>query len=95
MTGQRSLPVMLVTGASRGIGAAIARLAAAAGYTVVVNYAASADMAKTLADQIGNESFAVRKWQGTQEGAFHDRKDRGVCTDAERERQNGDDSECG
>ncbi|MEY2417114.1 MAG: short chain dehydrogenase, partial [Ilumatobacteraceae bacterium] len=49
MTGQRNLPVMLVTGASRGIGAAIARLAAEAGYTVVVNYAASADMAKALA----------------------------------------------
>ena len=51
---------MLVTGASRGIGAAIARLAAAAGYTVVVNYAASADAAKALADEIGNDSFAVQ-----------------------------------
>jgi NAD(P)-dependent dehydrogenase (short-subunit alcohol dehydrogenase family) len=60
MTGQRNLPVMLVTGASRGIGAAIARLAAAAGYTVVVNYAASADVAKELANQIGNDSFAVQ-----------------------------------
>jgi NAD(P)-dependent dehydrogenase (short-subunit alcohol dehydrogenase family) len=60
VTGQGNLPVMLVTGASRGIGAAITRLAAAAGYTVVVNYSASADAAKALADQIGNESFAVR-----------------------------------
>ena len=53
-------PVMLVTGGSRGIGAAICRLAAAAGYTVVINYAASADTATTLADAIGNESFAVK-----------------------------------
>jgi NAD(P)-dependent dehydrogenase (short-subunit alcohol dehydrogenase family) len=51
---------MLVTGASRGIGAAIARLGAAAGYTVVVNYAASAEVAKALASGIGNESFAVQ-----------------------------------
>jgi NAD(P)-dependent dehydrogenase (short-subunit alcohol dehydrogenase family) len=51
---------MLVTGASRGIGAAITRLAAAAGYTVVVNYAASADVANALAEQIGNASFAVQ-----------------------------------
>lgn len=53
-------PVMLVTGGSRGIGAAICRLAAAAGHTVVVNYAASADIAAALAEEIGNESFAVR-----------------------------------
>jgi NAD(P)-dependent dehydrogenase (short-subunit alcohol dehydrogenase family) len=57
---QHHLPVMLVTGASRGIGAAIARLAAASGYTVVVNYAASADIANALAKEIGNESFAVQ-----------------------------------
>jgi NAD(P)-dependent dehydrogenase (short-subunit alcohol dehydrogenase family) len=60
MIGQHNSPVMLVTGASRGIGAAIARLAAAGGYTVVVNYAASADVAKALAEQIGNKSFAVQ-----------------------------------
>jgi NAD(P)-dependent dehydrogenase (short-subunit alcohol dehydrogenase family) len=51
---------MLVTGASRGIGAAITRLAAAAGYTVVVNYAASTDVANALAEHIGNDSFAVQ-----------------------------------
>ena len=60
MTEQHDLPVMLVTGASRGIGAAIARLAAPAGYTVVVNYAASADVAEALAKEIGNASFAVQ-----------------------------------
>ena len=60
MTEQHDLPVMLVTGASRGIGAAIARLAAPAGYTVVVNYAASADVAEALAEEIGNASFAIQ-----------------------------------
>ena len=52
-------PVMLVTGGSRGIGAAICRLAARAGYTVVVNYAASADVATSLASEIGNGSIPV------------------------------------
>ena len=51
---------MLVTGASRGIGAAVSRLATRAGYYVVVNYAASADAAAELVDEIGNESFAVQ-----------------------------------
>ena len=58
LAGER--PVMLVTGGSRGIGAAICRLAAAAGYTVIVNYAASARIATLLAEEIGNESFAVQ-----------------------------------
>ena len=52
--------VMLVTGASRGIGAAIARQAASAGYSVVVNYAASDVVANALAADIGNDSIAVR-----------------------------------
>ena len=60
MTELLDTPVMLVTGASRGIGAAIARLAAAAGYTVVVNYAASIDVAEALAKEIGNAAFAVQ-----------------------------------
>ncbi|MGZ4701226.1 MAG: SDR family oxidoreductase, partial [Ilumatobacteraceae bacterium] len=45
---------------SRGIGAAVCRLAAKSGYTVAVNYAASADTATALADEIGNGSFAVQ-----------------------------------
>jgi len=52
-------PVMLVTGGSRGIGAAVARLAAKAGYTVVVNYTSNRDAATGVVDDIGNESFAV------------------------------------
>jgi NAD(P)-dependent dehydrogenase (short-subunit alcohol dehydrogenase family) len=51
---------MLVTGASRGIGAAVSRLAARDGYSVVVNYAASADAAAELVEMIGNDSFAVQ-----------------------------------
>lgn len=44
--------VLIVTGAGRGIGAAIARLAAARGYAVAVNYAASAGPAEALVQQI-------------------------------------------
>ncbi len=51
---------MLVTGASRGIGAAVSRLAAAGGYTVVVNYSASGELAAALVDEIGNDSFAIQ-----------------------------------
>jgi NAD(P)-dependent dehydrogenase (short-subunit alcohol dehydrogenase family) len=61
-------PVMLVTGGSRGIGAAVCRLAAARGYAVVVNYAASAEAATALAGEIGNGSFAIRADVGV-EGA--------------------------
>ena len=44
--------VMLITGASRGIGAATARLAAARGYAVAVNYRASKKAAEALVDAI-------------------------------------------
>ncbi|MDQ8021312.1 MAG: SDR family oxidoreductase [Moraxellaceae bacterium] len=45
-------PVLLVTGASRGIGAATARLAASRGYAVCINYRRSTPQAEALAADI-------------------------------------------
>jgi NAD(P)-dependent dehydrogenase (short-subunit alcohol dehydrogenase family) len=53
-------PVMLITGGARGIGAAVARAAAATGVTVVVNCSASLDAAQVLAASLGNGSIAIR-----------------------------------
>ncbi|WP_276309049.1 SDR family NAD(P)-dependent oxidoreductase [Specibacter cremeus] len=44
--------VAIVTGASRGIGAAVAKRAAAAGYAVVVNYSADAGGARAVVEGI-------------------------------------------
>ena len=55
--------VLVITGGSRGIGAATARLAAERGYAVVVNYAASADAAQAECAGIhaaGGKAAAVR-----------------------------------
>jgi len=43
---------MLVTGASRGIGAAVARLGAAQGYDLCINYASAVDRAERVADEV-------------------------------------------
>jgi NAD(P)-dependent dehydrogenase (short-subunit alcohol dehydrogenase family) len=45
-------PIMIVTGGSRGIGAAIARLAGQRGYDVCVNYSAAGDRAEGVAAEI-------------------------------------------
>ena len=44
--------VLLVTGGSRGIGAAICRLGARDGYDVAINYAGRADAAEAVADEV-------------------------------------------
>jgi 3-oxoacyl-[acyl-carrier protein] reductase len=56
-------PVALVTGASRGIGRAVALALGRAGYAVAVNYARSVDAAERVVAQIrehGGEAIAVR-----------------------------------
>src|SRR5690349_9566539 len=55
--------VLVVTGASRGIGAAIALMAAERGYAVVVNYTQNVAAAEKIVSQIhakGGEAIAVR-----------------------------------
>jgi NAD(P)-dependent dehydrogenase (short-subunit alcohol dehydrogenase family) len=55
--------LLLVTGASRGIGAAIARGAARAGWRVVVNYARGAEAARRVVGEIegaGGEALALQ-----------------------------------
>ena len=51
--------VMLVTGGGRGIGAATARLAAKAGYTVCINYVRDKASAEKLAKEIGGMAVAA------------------------------------
>jgi NAD(P)-dependent dehydrogenase (short-subunit alcohol dehydrogenase family) len=55
LTGQS----VLVTGASRGIGAAIARQLAASGARVCIHYGSQKDAAEALAAEIGGGAFAV------------------------------------
>jgi NAD(P)-dependent dehydrogenase (short-subunit alcohol dehydrogenase family) len=51
---------LLITGASRGIGRAIARTCADAGATVAVHYGRSEDAAREVADACGNGSAPVQ-----------------------------------
>ena len=56
-------PVLLVTGGGRGIGASVCRMAASAGWRVVVNYASNAVAANTLVAEIeaaGGTAVAVQ-----------------------------------
>jgi NAD(P)-dependent dehydrogenase (short-subunit alcohol dehydrogenase family) len=50
---------MIITGGSRGIGAATARLAAGRGYAVAINYLRNREAAERLATEIGNDAIAV------------------------------------
>jgi 3-oxoacyl-[acyl-carrier protein] reductase len=52
--------VALVTGGSRGIGAAVARALHAAGATVVITYREREDAARQLTDELGPRCTAVR-----------------------------------
>jgi NAD(P)-dependent dehydrogenase (short-subunit alcohol dehydrogenase family) len=55
--------VLVVTGGSRGIGAAVCRLGASRGYGVVVNYAGNVEAAEAVCHEIhamGGEAVAVR-----------------------------------
>ena len=63
MTAIANLGTLVVTGASRGIGAAVAKLAAERGYAVAVNFSASAAAAKKVVDDIvadGGRAFPVQ-----------------------------------
>jgi len=58
-----SAPILLITGASRGIGAATAKLAAASGFDVAVNYLRdreSADAVATAIEKAGRRAVAVQ-----------------------------------
>lgn len=63
--------VLLITGGSRGIGAAVARKAVAAGWQVLINYVSNEAAALTLAAQIiasGGVAKIVQGDTGTEEG---------------------------
>ena len=67
-------PVLLITGASRGIGAATAVLAAQHGWTVAVNYATHAAAADTVVKQIqeaGGNALAVQADVGDEAQILH------------------------
>lgn len=55
--------VAIITGGSRGIGAEVAKLCAAAGYVVVINYVANAAAAQSVVgdiEQAGGQGFALQ-----------------------------------
>ncbi len=65
------LPVLLVTGGSRGIGAAVCQSAAAQGWAVVVNYASNrpaADAVVTAITKAGGTAVAVEGDVGSETG---------------------------
>ncbi len=63
--------ILIITGASRGIGAATARLAGAAGYDVLVNYVSNTQAAASVVADIesaGGRAFAVQADASTAAG---------------------------
>lgn len=65
---------MVITGASRGLGAAIARGAAREGYRVAINYLNSSAEAEALRDELigmGTEAVAIQADMSTQRGVEH------------------------
>ena len=59
--------IAVITGASRGIGAACARKAAAAGWDVALGYLANADLAEDVANSVraeGRRALAVQAVMG-------------------------------
>ena len=60
MTRALSDQTVLVTGAGRGLGAAIARAFARDGAKVAINYRNSRDEAKALAEELGPRTAALR-----------------------------------
>jgi NAD(P)-dependent dehydrogenase (short-subunit alcohol dehydrogenase family) len=63
MPSNGELSTLIVTGASRGIGAAIARLAGSRGYAVAVNFSTGEAEAREVVDQIvasGGRALAIR-----------------------------------
>jgi NAD(P)-dependent dehydrogenase (short-subunit alcohol dehydrogenase family) len=66
-------PVMLVTGAARGIGAAIAKAGAQAGYDICITYAGRKDAADAVVADIvnlGRKAIAVQADAGTEDGVL-------------------------
>lgn len=63
MTNEAQAPVILITGGSRGVGAATARLAAAQGYDVAISYVANEAAAQAVVADVralGRRALAVR-----------------------------------
>jgi NAD(P)-dependent dehydrogenase (short-subunit alcohol dehydrogenase family) len=70
MTGRKELGTLVVTGASRGIGAAVAKLAAARGFCVAVNFARGEAEAHAVATGIvsaGGRAAAIQADVGREE----------------------------
>ncbi len=52
--------VLLITGGSRGIGAATARMASAEGYAIAVNYVSDKNAADSVVAELGKKAIAVQ-----------------------------------